>query len=63
MAFKCVDVLIIKTNKLNSDTIVKCIQFIACTCWISEGEKRKILRCHKSSKQKKAVLIDAKPTL
>ena len=41
------------TNKLNSDTIVKCIQFIACTCWISEGEKRKILRCHKSSKQKK----------
>ena len=43
----------IVTNKLRSDTTVYCIQFIACTCQISEGAKRKILRCYKSSKQNK----------
>ena len=43
----------IVTNKLSSDTTVYCIQFIACTCQISEGAKRKILRCYKSSKQNK----------
>ena len=42
----------IVTNKLSSDTTVYCIQFIACTCPISEGAKRKILRCYKSLKQK-----------
>ena len=35
----------IVTNKLSSDTTVYCIKFIACTCQISEGKKRKILRC------------------
>ena len=43
----------IVTNKLSSDTTVCCIQFKACTCQISEGAKRKILRCYKSSKQNK----------
>ena len=41
----------IVTNKLTSDRTVYCIQFIACTCQISEGAKPKILRCYKSSKQ------------
>ena len=41
----------IVTNKLSSDTTVCCIQFIACTCPMSEGAKRKILRCYKSSKE------------
>ena len=43
----------IVTNKLSSDTTVYCIQFIACTCQISEGIKQKILRCYKYSKQNK----------
>ena len=43
----------IVTNKLCSDTTVYCIQFIACTCQISEGVKQKILSCYKSSKQNK----------
>ena len=43
----------IVTNKLSSDTTVYCIQFIACTCQISEGMKQKILRCYKYSKQNK----------
>ena len=43
----------IVVNKLSCDTTVYCIQFIACTCQISEGANRKILRCYKSSKQKK----------
>ena len=34
-------------------TAFYCIQFIACTCQISEGANRKIWRCYKSSKQKK----------
>ena len=38
---------------MSSDTTVHCIQFIACTCQISEGAKWKILRCDKSSKQNK----------
>ena len=42
----------IVTNKLSSDTTVYCIQFIAYTCQIREGTKRKILRCYKSSRQK-----------
>ena len=40
-----------------SDTTVYCIQFTACTCQISEGGKRKILRCYKSSKQKKEIAM------
>ena len=43
----------IVTNKLSSDTTVYCIQFIACTCQISEGMKQKILRCCKYPKQNK----------
>ena len=43
----------IVTNKLSSDTTVYCIQFIACTCQISEGMKQKILRCYKYPKQNK----------
>ena len=43
----------IVVNKLSCDTTVYCIQFITCTCQISEGANRKILRCYKSSKQNK----------
>ena len=42
-----------QTSCMSSDTTVHCIQFIACTCQISEGAKRKILRGYKSSKQNK----------
>jgi len=42
----------IVVNKLSCDTTVYCIQFVACTCQISEGANWKILRCYKSSKQK-----------
>ena len=43
----------IVVNKLSCDTTVYCIQFIACTCQISEGVNQKILRCYKSSKLNK----------
>ena len=43
----------IVVNKLSCGTRVYCIRFIASTCQISEGANRKILRCSKSSKQRK----------
>ena len=50
----------IVTNKLSCDTTVYCIQFIACTCQISEGAKQKILRCYKSSSQKRKEIATEK---
>lgn len=48
------------TNNFNSNETEYLIQGLLCTCQKSNAEKQKIIKCHKSSKQKVQVTMNRK---
>lgn len=43
------------TKTINSNETEYYIQFVLCTCQLDKAEKQKILKCHKSSEQKREI--------